>query len=138
MAPPNVAESRVDPASFPWIQTRLALERTLMAWVRTAAALIGFGFTIFQFYELLNTLSGVRPPVHPHASRLLGASLVGIGTLALGLALVQYSLLVRALGASPPTGIAGIPRFHPGFIVAVFLTAVGAVTFWVLVARLPT
>jgi len=109
-----------------------------MAWVRTAAALIGFGFTIFQFYELLNTLSGVRPAFHPHPSRMLGASLVGIGTLALALALVQYALLVRALGVPTTPGLEGVPRFHPGLIVAVFLTAVGAITFWVLLTRLPT
>ena len=29
---------------FAWIRTRLALERTIMAWLRTAVALIGFGF----------------------------------------------------------------------------------------------
>ena len=123
------------PASYPWIQTRLALERTLLAWVRTAAALIGFGFTIFHFYELLNTTPGVRPPYHPGASRLLGVSLVGIGTLALTLALVQYVMTVRFLGEDP--GASRIPRFHPGLTVAVVLTAVGAITFWVLIARMP-
>lgn len=32
---------------FSWLRTRLSVERTLMSWVRTAIALIGFGFTIF-------------------------------------------------------------------------------------------
>jgi len=36
---------------FGWLRTRLALERTLMAWVRTGVSLIGFGFTIVQFLE---------------------------------------------------------------------------------------
>jgi len=120
------------------IQTRLALERTLLAWVRTAAASIGFGFTIFHFYELLNTMPGVKLPWHPGASRLLGVSLVGIGTLALVLALAQYLLMIRALGGSAALGVTGVPRFHPGLIVAIVLTAVGAITFWVLLARLPT
>ena len=31
---------------FSWIRTRLSVERTLMSWVRTGTALIGFGFTI--------------------------------------------------------------------------------------------
>ena len=123
------------PASYPWIQTRLALERTLLAWVRTAAALIGFGFTIFHFYEVLNNVEGVKPAWRPGASRLLGVSLVGIGTLALVLALAQYLMTVRFLGPDP--GAARIPRFHPGLIVAITLTAVGAITFWVLFSRLP-
>jgi putative membrane protein len=122
-------------ASYPWIQTRLALERTLLSWVRTAAALIGFGFTIFNFYEMLNNIRGVKPPWRPGASRLLGVSLVGIGTLALVLALAQYLMTVRFLGMDP--GAARIPRFHPGLIVTLTLTAVGLITFWVLLSRLP-
>ena len=30
---------------FSWIRTRLSVERTMMSWVRTAVALIGFGFS---------------------------------------------------------------------------------------------
>ena len=44
---------------FAFIRTRLALERTMMAWVRTAVALIGFGFTIVQFFERLAGMEGV-------------------------------------------------------------------------------
>jgi putative membrane protein len=36
---------------FSWVRTRLSLERTLMSWVRTSVALIGFGFTIVRFFE---------------------------------------------------------------------------------------
>ena len=129
--------SRADPTSYPWIQTRLALERTLLAWLRTAAALIGFGFAIFEFYERLDMVPGVKPALHPGTSRLLGVTLVGIGTLALALSLVQYVLLVRSLGEPPDPAVSGIPRFHPGRTVAIVLLAVGAVTFWVLLNRLP-
>ena len=34
-------------------RTRLAHERTLMAWVRTATSLLSFGFTIHKFFEYL-------------------------------------------------------------------------------------
>ena len=36
---------------FSWLRTRLSVERTMMSWVRTATALIGFGFTIVQFFS---------------------------------------------------------------------------------------
>ena len=35
------------PTHFAWLRTRMSIERTLMSWLRTATALIGFGFTIF-------------------------------------------------------------------------------------------
>ena len=40
---------------FGWIRTRLSVERTMMSWIRTAIALIGFGFAIVQFFERLRT-----------------------------------------------------------------------------------
>ena len=36
---------------FSWLRTAMSLERTMMSWVRTGASLIGFGFTIVQFFE---------------------------------------------------------------------------------------
>ena len=127
-----------NPTSYPWIQTRLALERTLLSWLRTAAALIGFGFAIFQFYDRLDAMPDVRPARYPGTSRILGITLVGIGTFALALALAQYVLMVRSLGAPPDPVVSGIPRFHPGRTVAIVLMMVGAVTFWILFTRLPT
>jgi putative membrane protein len=128
------------PAHFAWLQTRLALERTLLAWVRTAAAMIGFGFGIFHFFEAFNALPGVRAPWRPGAARLLGVSLIAIGTFALILALLQYLFTVRFLGGPAfreVGGLEGIPRFHPGLIVALVVTAVGLVTLWTVLARLP-
>lgn len=128
------------PSSFAWIQSRLALERTLLAWVRTAASLIGFGFAIYQFFEALKIKTAVRPEFRPGASRILGVSLVGIGTLALALALVQYLLMIRYLGgeaALEAAGLARMPRFRPALIVAVTLTAVGVITFCAMLIRLP-
>jgi putative membrane protein len=46
---------------FSWLRTRMSAERTLMSWVRTAIALIGFGFTIYQFLDRFNRMPGVEP-----------------------------------------------------------------------------
>jgi putative membrane protein len=52
---------------FSWLRTRLSVERTMMSWVRTATALIGFGFTIVQFFARIQQTPGVEPAYFPHA-----------------------------------------------------------------------
>ena len=61
---------------FAWIRTRLALERTMMAWLRTAVSLIGFGFAIVQFFERLEQVPGALPATHPTAPLYLGLALI--------------------------------------------------------------
>jgi putative membrane protein len=52
--------------------------RTLFAWARTAVSMIGFGFTIYNFYRgFLENLAGRRGD---DAARNLGLALVGAGT----------------------------------------------------------
>ena len=68
---------------FAWFRTRLALERTMMAWMRTATALIGFGFTIVQFFERLSNDGGRGPATRPFAARYVGLVLIGAGIVAL-------------------------------------------------------
>src|ERR1700687_4843082 len=92
---------------FAWIRTRLALERTLMAWVRTAVALIGFGFTIVQFFQRLHDMEGVAPALRPQAPRQLGLALIGAGVLALVISAQQYRRMVRYLWSDPYRRIAG-------------------------------
>jgi hypothetical protein len=45
---------------FAWIRTRLALERTIMSWLRTAVALIGFGFRGKTLRRHLGTRHGLQ------------------------------------------------------------------------------
>jgi putative membrane protein len=135
-----VRPSDPPPTQLAWLQTRMALERTLLAWVRTGAAMIGFGFAIFNFFEALNRTPGVTPPRMHGSARLLGIALVAVGTLAMILALVQYLALLRYLESGSFHGIAdftGVPRLRPGLIIAVVLTVVGAATLVVLLTRVP-
>jgi putative membrane protein len=71
---------------FSWLRTRMSIERTLMSWVRTATALIGFGFTIFQFLHRFNQTPGIRPAVDPWTPWVLGLALIGTGIVALTIA----------------------------------------------------
>ena len=68
-------------------RTRMSADRTLMSVIRTSLALIGFGFTIFQFFEKLKeagTLSGT------HAARNFGLALVALGIAMLVLGIVYH------------------------------------------------
>ena len=58
---------------FAWLRTRLALERTMMAWQRTAVALIGFDFAIVEYFNHLQEIRGARPAYFPTAPEYLGA-----------------------------------------------------------------
>ena len=75
----------------------MSAERTLMSWVRTAISLIGFGFTIFQFLERLNTMPGAQPAEQPNAPWIFGLALIGSGTIALIIALWEYRWGIRYL-----------------------------------------
>jgi putative membrane protein len=117
----------------------MALERTLLAWVRTAIALLGFGFGIVQLFTALQNTPGATPARLGH-SRLVGVSLVAVGTLTLVLALIQYLFGVRHLDGARFRSIAGfgqMPRFRPALIVSLVMTAVGVVMLWVLLVRFP-
>jgi putative membrane protein len=124
---------------FAWLRTRWSLERTLLSWVRTAAALIGFGFTIVQFFERLPNMPGAAPALFPEAPRYLGLALIGAGILALGLSTAQYRLLIRYLWSENFAAIAGVSR-EPykvaSFAVAVLLLVIGIFTFLAVLVRL--
>ena len=45
------AGTKPDSSVLAMDRTWLAHERTLMAWVRTAASMISFGFTIYKFFQ---------------------------------------------------------------------------------------
>src|SRR5580698_7279445 len=93
---------------FGWIRTRMALERTLMAWVRTSVGLIGFGFTIVQFFQRFREMAGVAPPVRPEAPRYLGLALIGTGVVTLLVAVAQYRTIVHYLWSDQYKVLAGM------------------------------
>jgi putative membrane protein len=93
---------------FSWLRTRMSTERTLMSWVRTATALIGFGFTIVQVFERFSHMEGAAPAIFPQAPYYLGMALIGAGTLALIIAAWEYRSLIRYLWRPEFTPIAGV------------------------------
>jgi len=81
-------------------RTRLAEDRTLMAVIRTSLSLIGFGFTIFQFFQRLREQDVITKAGAP---RHFGVALVVLGVLMLAFGIlyhVQFMLGLRRLRES--------------------------------------
>jgi inner membrane protein YidH len=124
---------------FGWIRTRLSIERTMMSWIRTAVALIGFGFAIVQFFERLEQMPGIRPAVYPNAPRALGLALISCGVLALLIAVWQYLWGIRYLWSGTFAPIAGLTRegkHTPVIVVALILIGIGVFAFFAVLLRL--
>jgi putative membrane protein len=124
---------------FSWIRTRLSIERTMMSWIRTAVALIGFGFAIVQFFERLEQLPGVRAAAYPNAPRDLGLALISCGVLALLIAVWQYLWIIRYLWDGSFAPIAGPTREGvqtPVIVIAVLLIGIGVFAFFAVLLRL--
>jgi putative membrane protein len=124
---------------FGWIRTRLSIERTMMSWIRTAVALIGFGFAIVQFFERLVQMPGTRPAVYPNAPRDLGLALISCGVLALLIAVWQYLWIIRYLWGGSFAPIAGPTREGvqtPVIVIAVLLIGIGVFAFFAVLLRL--
>src|ERR1700745_2560058 len=124
---------------FSWIRTRLSIERTMMSWIRTAVALIGFGFAIVQFFQRLDQMPGTRPAAYPDASRDLGLALISCGVLALLIAVWQYLWIIRYLWGGSFVPIAGPTREGvqmPVIVIAVLLIGIGVFAFFAVLLRL--
>jgi putative membrane protein len=70
----------------------LANERTLLAWVRTAVALMGLGFVVARFGLFLRQLVAERAaPAEPaHVAAVIGGALVGSGVAIVALSTVRF------------------------------------------------
>jgi len=76
-----------------------AAERTLLAWQRTAIALMGFGFVVERFGLFMRMVSG-QPLSLPQRgfSLWLGVALLLMGALVSVVSAMQFRTVVRGLG----------------------------------------
>jgi len=124
---------------FAWVRTRLAVERTLMAFIRTAVSLIGFGFAIVQFFGHVHQMSGGAAPRFPDAAWYLGLALIFCGVMTLVIAIWEYRWTVRYLWGGSFEVIAGMTREGkqtPLYATTIVLIVVGIFAFFAVLLNL--
>ena len=123
---------------FAWLRTRMSIDRTLMAWVRTATALIGFGFTIVQFFERLGSMDNVAAAARPQMPRYLGLALIAAGVIALLISCWQYRRMVKHLWSGDLGTLGGVSEREmqtPVYFIAIGLIFIGVFAFVAVLTR---
>jgi putative membrane protein len=143
MSTPSGVHFDVQPTAsnhFSWVNTVLSLQRTLMAATRTSVSLIGFGFTVAQFFEKVRTTVpvGVRV-MRPENPRDFGLALIGAGVISLALFAWQYNVATRHMRSgiyAPLAGDVGRPLLAPVYIVVGAVMLIGVAAFVTIYMRL--
>jgi putative membrane protein len=122
-----LAEERTDLALQ---RTIIAAERTLMAWIRTAISMIGFGFSIYKFFQYQADEIAAGNIRRPQSPRNLGMCLIALGTLALAAATWQHVNFLKRIGAAQTRHSWSI-----SLVVAILVILIGFITFYGVLLR---
>lgn len=114
-------------------RTRLAHERTLMAWVRTATSLISFGFTIYKFFQGLHDSQLANAPHRLVGPRGFALVMIGLGVGSLVLATIQHRAEMKALNEQ--YSHYGTPPRSTSMAVASVVAALGIIALIVVILR---
>ena len=106
-------------------RVRFAAERTLLAWVRTGLAMMGFGFVVARFGLFLREVATPGAAPHPGGWSLwVGVGLVLLGVAVNVLAAVEYRAVLRRIERGEAYRP---PNWSLGLVAAAVLAALGLV-----------
>lgn len=118
----------------------MAIDSTLLSAIRTATTLIGFGFTVAQFFYKLqqHVPEGMRV-ANPALPRNVGLILIASGAASLAIFTWQYHRALKYMRSAPFAAIA-IPieksMRKPGYLVSFVVIAIGVLAFASVLLRL--
>ena len=122
----KIPENRADATTF------FAAERTLLAWIRTGLAMMGFGFVVARFGLFLRELAAVRETAAHHSTGLslvVGVTLVLLGVGVQIFATIKHWRIIRQLKSGK---VIQFSSFSLGSLAAVLLALLGLVTAFYL------
>jgi putative membrane protein len=92
--------------------------------------MIGFGFSIYKFFQYLPEEIAAGNIRRPQTPRNLGLTLIALGTLALAAAALQHRHFLNEMGAGQGRHVWSI-----AFVVAILVVLIGMITFYGVLLR---
>ena len=127
---PNLGDPSGDRPGTAGFNTKLALDRTTLAWVRTTLTMASFGFGMVAFFRSLEQRSPSAENVRLHQGAIhFGVALMILGILAMACAALSHWFTLRRLrrGEAPV-----LSQWPLSITVALLFTVIGLVALWEL------
>jgi putative membrane protein len=116
--------------SFAKYRTQLALDRTTLAWIRTALTFATFGFGMVGFFRALRQIDNNPETKRMHQGALhMGAVLILLGIVALLLICVAHWSALRRLRRGEALTLSQWPLT---ITISVFVSVLGLYGLWVV------
>ena len=130
---PNLRDPRGDGPGMAAFNTKLALDRTTLAWIRTTLTMASFGFGMVTFFRSLQQGAPSAETARLHQGAIhFGVALIVIGITAMLCASLSHWFTLRRLrrGETPV-----LSQWPLSITVALLFTIIGLVGLWELLRQ---